>query len=52
VLEPLRAHASRNRVLQSCIGMGYSDTLVPPVIQRNVLENHAWTQFLLVLSKS
>jgi glycine dehydrogenase len=42
VLEPLRAHASRNRVLQSCIGMGYSDALVPPVIHRNVLENSGW----------
>jgi glycine dehydrogenase len=46
VLERLRAHASRNRVLKSCIGMGYSDTLVPPVIQRNVLENPGWyTQY-------
>ncbi len=45
-LERLRAHASRNRVLRSCIGMGYSDTLVPPVIQRNVLENPGWyTQY-------
>ena len=46
VLERLRVHASRNRVLRSCIGMGYSDTLVPPVIQRNVLENPGWyTQY-------
>ncbi len=46
VLERLRGHASRNRVLRSCIGMGYSDTLVPPVIQRNVLENPGWyTQY-------
>src|SRR5262245_41765057 len=45
-LERLRGHASRNRVLRSCIGMGYSDTLVPPVIQRNVLENPGWyTQY-------
>ena len=46
VLERLRALASRNRVLRSCIGMGYSDTIVPPVIQRNVLENPGWyTQY-------
>ncbi len=46
VLERLRAHAKRNRVLKSCIGMGYSDTLVPAVIQRNVLENPGWyTQY-------
>ncbi|HKA14252.1 MAG TPA: glycine dehydrogenase (aminomethyl-transferring), partial [Myxococcota bacterium] len=45
-LERLRGHASRNRVLRSCIGMGYADTLVPPVIQRNVLENPGWyTQY-------
>ena len=45
-IERLRGYASRNRVLRSCIGMGYSDTLVPPVIQRNVLENPGWyTQY-------
>jgi glycine dehydrogenase len=46
VIERLRALASENRVLRSCIGMGYSDTIVPPVIQRNVLENPGWyTQY-------
>ena len=46
VIERLRGIASRNRVLRSCIGMGYSDVIVPPVIQRNVLENPGWyTQY-------
>jgi glycine cleavage system P protein (glycine dehydrogenase) len=34
--------ASRNQVFRSYIGMGYSGTYVPPVIQRNVLENPGW----------
>jgi glycine dehydrogenase len=42
VLEELRQLAGRNRVLTSMIGQGYSDTIPPPVILRNVLENPAW----------
>ncbi|HNJ97385.1 MAG TPA: glycine dehydrogenase (aminomethyl-transferring), partial [Ilumatobacteraceae bacterium] len=42
VLGELRAIASRNRPRTSLIGMGYYGTHVPPVIQRNVLENPAW----------
>lgn len=42
LLERLRAIASKNRVLRSYIGMGYHGTLVPGVIQRNVLENPGW----------
>ena len=41
-LARLRELADRNRVLTSLIGMGYSGTITPPVIQRNVLENPAW----------
>ncbi len=42
VQDELRAIASRNQVLVSLIGTGYADTITPPVIQRNVLENPAW----------
>ncbi|MGH8914171.1 MAG: aminomethyl-transferring glycine dehydrogenase [Acidimicrobiia bacterium] len=38
----LRGFASRNKVLTSLIGLGYHDTITPPVIQRNVLESPAW----------
>ncbi|MEP6661741.1 MAG: aminomethyl-transferring glycine dehydrogenase [Acidimicrobiales bacterium] len=38
----LRAKAARNQVFTSLIGLGYSDTITPPVIARNVLENPAW----------
>ena len=41
-LAELRGLASRNKVMTSLIGMGYTDTLTPGVILRNVLENPAW----------
>ncbi|UTW10816.1 aminomethyl-transferring glycine dehydrogenase [Marinobacterium rhizophilum] len=41
-LAELRVLASQNKVNKSYIGMGYSNTRVPNVIQRNVLENPAW----------
>ena len=41
-LAHLRSLADRNQVYTSLIGMGYYDTVVPPVILRNVLENPAW----------
>lgn len=41
-LAELRALADRNQVLTSMIGLGYYDTLTPPVILRNILENPAW----------
>ena len=33
---------AKNEVFTSLIGMGYSATVTPPVILRNVLENPAW----------
>ena len=41
-LAALKAIASKNKVNKSLIGMGYNDTLMPAVIQRNVLENPGW----------
>lgn len=41
-LAALRVIASRNAVFTSLLGLGYHDTLLPPVIQRNVLENPGW----------
>src|SRR6266581_7119473 len=34
--------ASRNQVFTSLIGQGYSGTILPAVIQRNILESPAW----------
>ncbi len=42
VAEELNALAQRNQVRTSMIGLGYYDTLTPPVIRRNVLENPSW----------
>ncbi len=38
----LREIAGKNQVWRSYLGMGYADTITPPVIQRNVLENPGW----------
>ena len=41
-LEELRAIAANNTQMTSLIGMGYTGTVMPPVIRRNVLESPAW----------
>jgi glycine dehydrogenase len=41
-LAELRGLAKKNIVARSFIGAGYSDTITPPVIQRNILENPGW----------
>ncbi|MBW0254220.1 aminomethyl-transferring glycine dehydrogenase [Cellulomonas sp. PS-H5] len=42
VLAALRTIADKNTVLTQMIGLGYHDTVTPPVIRRNVLESPAW----------
>ncbi len=41
-LAELRELAERNTVAVSMIGQGYYDTLTPPVLLRNIMENPAW----------
>ena len=42
VTAALRAIAAKNTVMTQMIGLGYSDTVTPAVIRRNVLESPAW----------
>ena len=40
--EKLRAYANQNIALKSFYGQGFYDTITPPVIRRNVVEDPGW----------
>jgi glycine dehydrogenase len=42
VLDELRALAGRNRVVTTMIGLGWNDTITPPVLLRGILEDPGW----------
>ena len=41
-LEHITDLASKNVVFKTYIGLGYNQSITPPVIQRNILENPGW----------
>ena len=41
-LSHMRELAAKNQVFTSLLGQGYSNTILPAVIQRNILETPAW----------
>ena len=41
-LQHLREIADKNQIFKSYIGLGYYNTITPPVILRNILENPGW----------
>lgn len=46
LLQRARAIGAKNKVFRSYIGQGYSGTITPPAILRNIMENPSWyTQY-------
>ena len=41
-LANLRGMAKKNQIFRSFLGLGYYNTITPPVILRNILENPGW----------
>lgn len=41
-LEHITELAAKNRIFKTYIGLGYNQSITPPVIQRNILENPGW----------
>lgn len=41
-LEHITKLAAKNKMFKSYIGLGYHQSITPPVVQRNVLENPGW----------
>ena len=45
-LRDLEQYASENKIFRSLLGLGYSDTVTPAVLLRNLIENPGWyTQY-------